>query len=110
MNTNICPKCGLPEGICICEKIAKDSQEINVRLDRKKYGKMITIIEGFGKGIDVKSISKKLKNSLACGGTYKKKEIELQGDHQKKIKKLLVSVGFEEDSIKIQKWKTKTEK
>ena len=54
---------------------------------------------GFGDGIDVKKIAKALKNELACGGTYKDNTIELQGDHRKKIKNLLVELGFDESSI-----------
>ncbi len=57
------------------------------------------MITGFESGIDVKKIAKALKNELACGGTYKGDMIELQGDHTKRIKSLLVKHGFEEDSI-----------
>ena len=49
--------------------------------------------------LDVKQIAKTLKNELACGGTHKDGIIELQGDHRKKIKEILVKLGFEEDSI-----------
>ncbi len=95
----ICPKCGLPKEACICEQIAKSSQRIKITTDKKRYGKIITIIRGFDKGVDVKKIAKTLKNELACGGTCKKNTIELQGDHRKKIKEALVKQGFDEESI-----------
>ena len=95
----ICPKCGLPEQACVCEQIVKSSQRIKVTTDRKRYGKIVTVVTGFDKGIDVKKIAKSLKNELACGGTFKNDLIELQGDHTKKIKAILVELGFEEDSI-----------
>jgi len=95
----ICPKCGLPMQACVCEQIVKSSQKIRVTTDKKRYGKIVTIVSGFGSGIDVKKIAKDLKNGLACGGTYKDDAIELQGDHRKKIKEMLVKLGFEEDSI-----------
>ena len=95
----ICPKCGLPEQACVCEQIVKSSQRIKVTTDRKRYGKIVTVVTGFETGIDVKKIAKSLKNELACGGTYKDQMVELQGDHQKRIKPLLVELGFEEDSI-----------
>ncbi len=95
----ICPKCGLPEQACVCEQIVKSSQRINITTDRKRYGKIVTVVQGFESGIDVKKIAKSLKNELACGGTSKNNIIELQGDHRKKIKKLLVKHGFEEESI-----------
>ena len=95
----ICPKCGLPEQACVCEQIVKSSQRIKITTDKKRYGKIVTVITGFDSGIDVKKIAKALKNELACGGTYKGDMIELQGDHTKRIKSLLVKHGFEEDSI-----------
>ena len=67
--------------------------------DKKKYGKTVTIVSGFEKGIDVKKIAKALKNELACGGTFKDETIELQGEHRKKVKPILVSLGFDEDSV-----------
>ena len=95
----ICPKCGLPKEACVCEQIVKSSQKIKVTTEKKRYGKIMTIVTGFETGIDVKKIAKALKNELACGGTYKDNMVELQGDHRKKIKPILVQLGFEEESI-----------
>ncbi len=95
----ICPKCGLPEQACVCEQIVKSSQKIQVTTDKKRYGKIVTVVTGFDSGIDAKKIAKQLKNELACGGTYKDGAIELQGDHRKKIKELLIKIGFDEESI-----------
>ena len=95
----ICPKCGLPEQACVCEQIVKSSQQIRITTDRRRYGKTVTVVIGFEKEIDVKKIAKALKNELACGGTYKDRVIELLGDHRKRIKPILVKLGFEEESI-----------
>jgi len=57
------------------------------------------VISGFDKGVDIKKLSKDLKNEFACGGTSKNGIIELQGDHRKNIKEMLVKLGFEEESI-----------
>jgi translation initiation factor 1 len=95
----ICPNCGLPKQACVCEQIVKSSQKIKVTTDRKRYGKIVTVVSGFDEGINVKKIVKALKNELACGGSYKNNVIELQGDHVKKIKPLLVKLGFEEEAI-----------
>lgn len=95
----ICPKCGLPTQACVCEQIVKESQKIKITTDKKRYGKIVTVVTGFESGIDVKKIAKALKNELACGGTYKDDIIELQGDHRNKIKSELVKLGFDEDSI-----------
>ena len=95
----ICPKCGLPQQACVCEQMVKSLQRIKVTTDKKRYGKIVTVVTGFDKGIDVKKIAKALKNELACGGTSKDNAVELQGDHTKNIKKVLVKLGFDEDSI-----------
>jgi translation initiation factor 1 len=95
----ICPKCGLPQQACVCEQIVKSSQKIKVTTDKKRYGKIVTVVTGFESGIDVKKIAKELKNELACGGTFKGSMIELQGEHTKKIKPILSKLGFDEDSI-----------
>jgi translation initiation factor 1 len=70
-----------------------------VTTEKKRYGKIATIVTGFDKSIDVKKVAKSLKNELACGGTYRENEVELQGDHQKKVKQILVKLGFDEESI-----------
>ena len=95
----ICPKCGLPMQACVCEQITKGSQRIKVTLDKKRYGKIVTVVTGFDSSIDVKKIAKALKNELACGGTSKNNEVELQGDHSRKIREILGKLGFHEDSI-----------
>jgi translation initiation factor 1 len=91
---NICPKCGLPLEACVCEQIGKASQRIQVTTDRKRYGKLVTVVSGFDKGVDVKKIAKDLKNELACGGTFRDNTVVLQGDHTKRIKPVLEGMGF----------------
>jgi translation initiation factor 1 len=79
--------------------MVKSSQRIRVTNDKKRYGKVVTLISGFESGIDVKKIAKSLKNELACGGTVKDGVIELQGEHSKKTKSILIKLGFDEESI-----------
>ncbi len=95
----ICPKCGLPQQACVCEQIVKGAQRIRVTTDKKRYGKIVTLVSGFESGIDIKKIAKELKNRLACGGTFRENMVELQGDHRKKVKEVLVGLGFDADSI-----------
>jgi translation initiation factor 1 len=95
---DICPKCGLPLQACVCDEIAKTEQRIQIRTEKKRFGKFATIVSGF-QGIDLKAVAKGLKQELACGGTIKNNEIELQGDHTKNAKKALVKLGFSEETI-----------
>ncbi len=97
-----CPKCGLPEELCVCETIAKEARKIRVYTVQKRYGKNITVIKGVDTSkIDVKELMKTLKSKLACGGTYKNEEIELQGDHRQRVKEILVKEGFPKGIIEV---------
>jgi len=97
----ICPNCGLPKDICACETIAKEEEKIKVTSVKKRYRKSVTIIEGMSKDVNSKDILKELKTKLACGGTIKNGVIELQGDHRRKIRELLVKLGFQSNKIEI---------
>jgi translation initiation factor 1 len=70
-----------------------------VSTTKRRYGKVITLVEGFEKGVDIKNVAKRLKESLACGGTVKDSVIELQGNHKKQVKPILVKLGFPEETI-----------
>ena len=60
--SDICPTCGLPRPLCICQAIAKGEQKIKVKLETRKYKKAITLIVGIDeKQINLKEIAKKLK-------------------------------------------------
>ena len=63
--SEICPKCGLVKELCVCETIAKETQLIKVFLERKKFKKICTIIEGIDqKEIDIKDLARKLKEHV----------------------------------------------
>ncbi|MDO9326210.1 MAG: stress response translation initiation inhibitor YciH, partial [Methanoregula sp.] len=32
----ICPTCGLPKELCICEEVAKEQQRINVKVNKRR--------------------------------------------------------------------------
>ncbi|MEM4605528.1 MAG: stress response translation initiation inhibitor YciH [Candidatus Pacearchaeota archaeon] len=97
---SICPNCGLPLEACVCSDLAKKSQVVTIKKEKRKFGKVITVIEGL-KDIDTQNLGKKLKMKLACGGKIDKDKIELQGDHLNKIKKILVEEGFDIKNISI---------
>jgi len=96
------PITGLPKELSAWDNIAKEDQEITAKIIRKKFGKKYTVVEGINStDVDIKDITKQLKNKFACGGTAKKNLIELQGDHLRQIKDALVSIGFSPETIKV---------
>jgi len=96
---DIDPRFGLPSEAGVFEEIAKGEQKITVSTVARRYGKLTTLVSGFDSSIDIKSTAKALKEKLACGGTVKDSTIELQGNHKKQVKPLLVKLGFPEDAI-----------
>jgi len=98
---NICEKCGLPKELCICQIIEREAQKIKVYVTSRKFKKPVTIIEGVDKNSS-KTLLSNLKRKLACGGSYKNGNIELQGNHLSSIKDILVKLGFDEKQIEIE--------
>jgi translation initiation factor 1 len=92
---DICPVCGLPEELCMCEEIAREQQKVRISTDSRRYGKTVTVIEGIdANDIDIDDLARTLKTRCAAGGTAKQGRIELQGEHRKKVKKALEEMGF----------------
>ncbi len=100
MVEDICPTCGLPRpSLCICKTIDREQQKIRVFVEKRKFNKPMTIVEGITE--NGKEVSSQLKSKLACGGTFKNNQIELLGDHRGRIKDILVKLGYLEEQIEI---------
>lgn len=96
----MCKVCGLPKELCVCQEIAREQQRINVYSIKRKYGKIVTIVEGIDeKQLNIKELTKSLKSKLACGGTSKGGRIELQGNHKARVREVLVGMGFSLEMI-----------
>jgi translation initiation factor 1 len=93
------PRTGLPVEAIAWEDLAKSEQKITVTTVARRYGKLTTLVSGFDKSIDLKSTARELKEALACGGTVKDGVIELQGNHKKSVRPILVKMGFPDSSI-----------
>ena len=91
----ICNTCGLPKELCVCEEIAREQQEIKIFIEKRRYGKTVTIVEGINANdIDINDLARQLKTKCASGGTVKDGNIELQGDHKRKVLDALIELGF----------------
>jgi len=95
-----CSKCGLPLEICACKAIGKETtQQIKVFCTKKRFNKLVTIVEGLGE--DAKETAKQLKHKLACGGSSKDGVVILQGAHKQKTVEYLQQLGYPREIIKV---------
>lgn len=102
MSSEMCTVCGLPKELCICEEVAKEQQRILIKVDRRKYKKEVTVIEGLNPAeINLQELTTYLKSKFACGGTIKDNAIELQGNHKNRMKNVLIEKGFSPEQIKL---------
>ncbi|HDD66492.1 MAG TPA: translation initiation factor [Nitrososphaeria archaeon] len=98
----ICPVCGLPKSICACKVISREQQKVRIKLETRKWGRPVTIVEGLDNGKeDLHKLAKKLKVACASGGTVKNNMIILQGDHRQKVKEILLSIGLLDENIEV---------
>jgi len=97
--SEICPICGLPKDICVCDKINTEQRKIYIVEKHVKGPMFVTLISGIDSSKDIEALLKELKKKLACGGTIKNNEIILQGKHKKKVIDFLVGKGYDISQI-----------
>lgn len=98
---DICPKCGLPLELCVCNVLERETEtKIKVYTKKAKFDKLVTVVEGISPD-EIERTAKSLKRALACGGTFRESFIELQGDHKLAAKRALESIGYKPESIDV---------
>lgn len=72
-----------------------EEQRFVVELDRRKKGKVVTVVNGLVLDAgDLKALGKALKSACGTGGTAKGGVIELQGDCRERAAKWLEENGW----------------
>jgi translation initiation factor 1 len=86
---------GLPDDLGLDEDLARAELTLSVRVERRRYNKPMTLVEGFEDDIvDIDDLASTLKRKLATGGTARDGRIELQGDHAARLPDVLREEGF----------------
>lgn len=74
--------------------LAVESSRIKIRQEKRRYGKLVTILEGFDESLDLEPLARELKRFVGSGGTVRARALELQGDHAKTVRSWLEGRGF----------------
>ncbi|HZD33858.1 MAG TPA: stress response translation initiation inhibitor YciH [Nitrososphaeraceae archaeon] len=85
----------------ILNELDAEKATITISKEIRKFNKPVTIVQGLKdyKAVDIRSITKQLKNRIGTGGTFKDGKIILQGNHKEAVIKLLIENGFDEKTI-----------
>jgi len=77
------------------DDLSKSEQSLRIQIEERRYGKAVTIVEGFDhETTDISSLASDLKSQVAAGGTVTNGRIELQGDHSDQLPSILEDHGF----------------
>ena len=75
--------------------VLPSQQRINLSLDRKGGGKIVTVIKGLKESKDsINSLARELKRACAVGGSVKGSNILIQGNKMIMIQTLLKGKGY----------------
>lgn len=71
------------------------TQSLTVDTEERRYGKQMVLIEGLADESEMEDLASELKSALGTGGTVKDGHIEIQGDHEERIRTLLADRGYQ---------------
>jgi len=73
---------------------AREASTVRLRVESRRYGKLVTVLDGFADGLDLEELARELKRFVGAGGTVKAGTVELQGEHRKAVVPWLRARGF----------------
>lgn len=94
----LCPECGELKSECSChERVADlppEKHSLKSRIE-KRQGKSVTLVgEFFRPESEMKLLLKKLKAKLGCGGSFKERFVEIQGEKSKEVLEFFLALGY----------------
>lgn len=95
-----CDRCSQLETECQCpplpaNPIPPGSQTARLSLEKRKKGKIVTVIRGLAaEANDLAALLTRLKSHCGAGGTLQDDCLEVQGDHLERIGAVLNDLGY----------------
>ncbi len=93
----LCDRCHQTVSLCKCPPLdtPAEKQSLKIRLDKRKRGKLVTVVSGFHcSEMQIQETMSFLKSQCGAGGCVDSGNIELQGDHTLRIAELLIERGY----------------
>jgi translation initiation factor 1 len=96
-----CDRCGKLETVCACPplskmQIAPGSQVVRLSVEKRKKGKIVTVIRGLAaQGNDLPALLSRLKSDCGAGGAIQDDCLEVQGSHIERISTALRELGYQ---------------
>lgn len=99
-----CDRCGALESDCQCPEIIEipevlppEKQTVKLAVEKRKKGKLVTVVRGLAEGTPEPHLSqllKQLKNKCGAGGSVQAGNLEIQGDHLETLTDELKQRGY----------------
>ena len=96
-----CDRCEELEADCKCDPLPPPAnvvdpakQKLKIRVERRKRGKVVTVICGLAADDARSALLTELKNLVGSGGTIRDDNLEIQGDHAANLSSSLSDPGY----------------
>ncbi len=102
-----CEVCEKPLDQCACprsadgqvreptDQKARKDQPVRVRREKRRKGKVVTVVEGLDPSAsDLSEILRQLKSACAAGGKVADGVLEIQGDHTERVVTIFKDMGY----------------
>ncbi len=97
-----CDRCEELESDCKCPPLPKPpqivdpgKQRLKIQVERRKRGKVVTVIRGVADDDSRAALLTDLKNVVGSGGTVREDTLEVQGDHVETLSQMLAQRGYQ---------------
>lgn len=94
-----CEVCEELEENCSCPppeptRTPPEKQTLKIAIEKRKKGKVVTVIRGLAADNDLNSLLKELKSVCGAGGSVQDQTLEIQGRHRDRLEHTLRDKGY----------------